>query len=993
MGAVYLAQDPAIGRLVAIKLLREGLDNPELRERFAREARSAGRLRHPNIVTLFHVGEHESQPYIVMEYIPGDTLADIVKQRLPLTVRHKLRIIEDLCRGLAHAHKSGVVHRDIKPANILVDSEGIVKILDFGIARIGEQEMTRLGMMMGTPNYMSPEQINPGTADYRSDVFSVGLVFYELLAYRRAFPGDSFAVLRNIVDNEPEPIEALVPDLDPEVVAILRRALQKNPDNRYQDIGSMRVDLARVRGRLRSSSADDGSDEGPLTPIADTGPNTDSPTVVALPVTQISQHLGLARQAFEAKQFERALTESHQALALEPGNVEAAEIGRRAQHEIDLAAAAHLLNGARSALADGHLSGASEALNKAESLGLTRAAAPAVLDEITALRHQVEAARQAVLRARAAVTLGRSQLNAGNVDAARRSVDDARAAAPDDEDVKALQAAVASAVAERDRKAAEEQRERDRAAFELQHREQAARELQQREQAARELQQRELAARELQQREQAARELQQREQAARELQQREQAARELQQRELAARELKQREQAARELQQREEAARALKQREQAAQEQGKLDEAAKKALAAPVSAETVVLKRQSPPTAPPTKTSTPRSTKESPRVSAASVPSNPRLDKAPTPPTTAGRSGSALGKPKPAWAIPAAAGVLIAIVLGAVAIMLRSGGDGNSAHLNSVPPAATTIPAAPATSTLPPTVSSAETTPTTVPTTTPAEDPQVAALHSEVTGILSRGDAGRAVQLLAEAPTRLQRDPAIERDIEETLTAARNAAARAQRRVSKANTSSSEYRQGVQLQTQAGVLVVDSRRLDAATTYLQAGQFFTRALTATQTAAASSSTPPSIATTTTSVAPVAAAPPVQVPATTSVPAAVPISPPPTNSTGPQPTGPTPAQDTAAIQAVLQQYVDGYKALNLAAIRKAFPNANANFRDAKAYEIELTGVHIELQGSRATVTCQRSVRQINRSGKPNANVFPTTFILRRDPAGWIIEDVR
>ena len=151
-------------------------------------------------------------------------------------------------------------------------------------------------------------------------------MLYELLAYTRAFPGDSFSVLHNIVNSEPEPIEAAVPDLDSEVVAILRRALQKNPENRYQDIGAMRADLARVRGRLRfASAADDGSDEGPITPVADTGPNTDTPTVVALPVTQISQHVAFARQAFEARQFERALAESHLALALEPGNAEAAE--------------------------------------------------------------------------------------------------------------------------------------------------------------------------------------------------------------------------------------------------------------------------------------------------------------------------------------------------------------------------------------------------------------------------------------------------------------------------------------------------------------------------------------------------------------------------------------------------------------------------------------------------------------------------------------------
>src|SRR5215218_2596763 len=139
MGSVFVARDPAIDRLVAIKLLRDGIDSPELRERFKREARSAGRLRHPNIVTIFHVGEFEARPFIVMEYIPGETLAEIIKQQSPLTIGRKIRIIEEMCRGLAYAHKAGIVHRDVKPLNILVDTEGSVKILDFGIARIGEQ--------------------------------------------------------------------------------------------------------------------------------------------------------------------------------------------------------------------------------------------------------------------------------------------------------------------------------------------------------------------------------------------------------------------------------------------------------------------------------------------------------------------------------------------------------------------------------------------------------------------------------------------------------------------------------------------------------------------------------------------------------------------------------------------------------------------------------------------------------------------------------------
>ncbi|MBS1819202.1 MAG: protein kinase [Acidobacteria bacterium] len=277
MGSVYVARDPAIDRLVAIKLLKDGIDSPEVRERFKREARSAGKLRHPNIVTIFHVGDHESRPYIVMEYIPGETLAELIRKQTPMTLARKLRIIDELCRGLAYAHRAGIVHRDVKPLNILVDTEGAVKILDFGIARVGEQGLTQLGMMMGTPNYMAPEQISPGTADARSDVFAVGLVLYELLTYKRAFPGDDFSVLQKILQDEPEPIERLCPGIDSEVVQVLKRAIAKRPDDRYQDLGAMRQELVRIWSRVKTPDDEASGEIGPITP---TDTRYDGPTLV-----------------------------------------------------------------------------------------------------------------------------------------------------------------------------------------------------------------------------------------------------------------------------------------------------------------------------------------------------------------------------------------------------------------------------------------------------------------------------------------------------------------------------------------------------------------------------------------------------------------------------------------------------------------------------------------------------------------------------------------
>jgi ketosteroid isomerase-like protein/predicted Ser/Thr protein kinase len=451
MGSVFLARDPAIDRLVAIKLLREGLDTPELRERFAREARSAGRLRHPNIVTIFHVGEYDQQPFIVMEYIPGETLADIIKAELPLTVTRKMKIIEDLCRGLAYAHKSGIVHRDVKPANILVDSDGMVKILDFGIARIGrigETGLTQFGMMMGTPNYMAPEQISPGLADHRSDVFAVGLVFYELLTYRRAFPGDGFSVLHRIMNSEPEPLEQVCPGLDPEIAAVLRRALEKEPDARYQDLGTMRTELTRIRLRLRAT-ADETSDEGPITPLADSPEETTLPASAAAIVESLLRE---ARASLAAEQFEKAIEQCKEVLARDPGNRMAVEIRATAIQQIDVARARELLRLARAQLDAGDAWAAFELVQKAMVMNLASdAAADAVHTELGTLKRAIEAAQERVNAVGHAVDQARDHLHGGALEAAMSAIAHALALSPDDGEAKAVRAEIEAAILERQR--------------------------------------------------------------------------------------------------------------------------------------------------------------------------------------------------------------------------------------------------------------------------------------------------------------------------------------------------------------------------------------------------------------------------------------------------------------------------------------------------------------------------------------------------------------
>src|SRR4030095_3917680 len=189
MGSVYLARDPDIDRLVAIKLLHEGFDEDDLRGRFTTEARPASALRHTNIVHIFHTGTFLDRPFIVMEYVEGETFADIIASGRPVPLGQKLQLLDQLLAGPQYAHTKGIIHRDIKPSNVMVDAEGVVRVLDFGIARFGQGGgLTRSGVVLGTLNYMSPEQLSGAAIDARADIFAAGLVAYELLTSKAAFP-------------------------------------------------------------------------------------------------------------------------------------------------------------------------------------------------------------------------------------------------------------------------------------------------------------------------------------------------------------------------------------------------------------------------------------------------------------------------------------------------------------------------------------------------------------------------------------------------------------------------------------------------------------------------------------------------------------------------------------------------------------------------------------------------------------------------------------
>jgi serine/threonine-protein kinase len=246
MGVVYGARDETMGREVAVKVMMADFEGePEIRARFLREAQLSARLAHRNIVTVFDAGEDDGRFFIVMERLRGQTLGDRLKSGA-LALDHKLDVILQVCEGLAVASAAGVYHRDIKPGNLFLEDDGGVKILDFGIARLASSSMTASGFIVGTPDYMSPEQAMGAHVDARSDIFSVGAVLYLMLSMRKPFVAPNLpAVLHKVIEEAPPPLTAQ--EALPELARIVMKALAKSPDDRYQNFQELSKDLTRYR--------------------------------------------------------------------------------------------------------------------------------------------------------------------------------------------------------------------------------------------------------------------------------------------------------------------------------------------------------------------------------------------------------------------------------------------------------------------------------------------------------------------------------------------------------------------------------------------------------------------------------------------------------------------------------------------------------------------------------------------------------------------------
>src|ERR1051325_4667131 len=310
MGAVYKARDAILGRLVAVKVLLSGATHGlptltnEKRARFLQEARAASALNHPNIITIYEIASTGTADYIIMELVRGETLHELIENRR-LSLIDSLKYSIQMADALAAAHAAGIGHRDLKPANIMVTPNGLVKVLDFGLAKLAEEvreaayeemektqslefsmgQQTQEGSIVGTVSYMAPEQAEGKKLDGRADIFAFGTVLYEMLSGEKAFSGSSgLSILAAVLRDEPRNLVDMVPHLPPEVAGVVNRCLRKSVDARYQTMGDAKADLEQIYFAIRSGGSATMASEIWKRPVI----TRHAPSIAVLPFTNMS---------------------------------------------------------------------------------------------------------------------------------------------------------------------------------------------------------------------------------------------------------------------------------------------------------------------------------------------------------------------------------------------------------------------------------------------------------------------------------------------------------------------------------------------------------------------------------------------------------------------------------------------------------------------------------------------------------------------------------
>ena len=470
---MYRARDTRIGRDVAIKKLTEGYSgNADMLKRFYQEAGHTGNLHHPNIVTIYDFGDEDGQPYIVMQYLDGDPLDELIRSNAPIHICEKLNILEQVCAALAYAHSQGIIHRDVKPANIIVQKDGLAKLLDFGIARADDRMVdggvTRTGTMVGTPEYMAPERFEAGTViDGRSDIFSAGVVLYETLTGVRPFPAKYPDVVNQILHQPPIPLDQYLPSCPPQLKQVIEQALAKKPQDRYVSAGDMSADLNAINEQLKKERATELLAEANAAARKQDLPQAKllirqvlrfapQSTAAKEMMQQVNQQISLqelhrrigqlivaAKDAIRARRWDQAESACSEGLQLDTGNVDLqallseVEVGKQKKAKIQ-----QLLRAAEAERNRGNYSAASERAKEAHELEPSDSRILAVYKELE--KESEEQRRKAKLQKLLEKTRG--HLTAQRLAEAAGTLEQAEGLDPADPDLLLLKDEVSEAV-------------------------------------------------------------------------------------------------------------------------------------------------------------------------------------------------------------------------------------------------------------------------------------------------------------------------------------------------------------------------------------------------------------------------------------------------------------------------------------------------------------------------------------------------------------------